>query len=98
MDIVITKHAIIRYRERLFDFNSSEQEVIKFLKDVAIKGKLVCIKPNDYDNCTEVRYQGISVVLIRECGRVFVITCLGDLRYRKWIKKQKPLQIPKSGI
>jgi hypothetical protein len=38
MKITVTKHAIRKYRERLFDFSSSDKQIICTLKEIASKG------------------------------------------------------------
>lgn len=86
MDIYITQHAVKRYRERLFDYSSSQDEIIKRLENIARYGKTICLKPNDKKNCTEIRHQGISIVAIKEGENLIIITCLGEDRYRRWIK------------
>jgi len=86
MKIIVTNHAINRYRERMFDYNSPVERVINILEEIVQKGKPVCNKPNTKDNCYEIKYRGISVVQIAEGDRIFVITCLGDHCYRKWVK------------
>ncbi len=89
--IEVTKHAIARYRERLFDFSSSEGKIKKHLMKVARQGKPVNSSPNIGGRCAEVRYQGIAVVVVYHADSVVVITtCLGDRRYRQWVKAQEP--------
>jgi len=92
MDIIITKHAIKRYRERLFDFNSADNIISNILRDVARKGKLLHVKPGGGGQCFEVKYKGISVVLYNNGTESVIITCLGDAAYRKWIKNQEALK------
>jgi hypothetical protein len=88
-NIIVTGHAIERYRERMFDYESSPEEVVQILREIALKGELVGNRPNTRNNCYEVKYRGVSVVQIREEKRTFVITCLGDKRYRRWVKNKE---------
>lgn len=88
METIVTKHAIKRYRERLFDFNSSDEDISALLADIATKGKKVCSRPNTWDNCAEVVFRGISIVILNNSEGRVVITCLGDKTYRKWIKRK----------
>lgn len=89
MDIRVSKHAIKRYRERLFDFTSSTEKVIRILKEIALQGKRIAVKPACSDDCFEVAYKGISIVLAQRKDRCIVITCLGEPAYRRWIKHQE---------
>ncbi|HCF50374.1 MAG TPA: hypothetical protein DER60_08835 [Syntrophomonas sp.] len=88
MLIKVTKHAIKRYRERLFDYSSTDKEIISKLKHIAQKGRLIAFKPNDLDNCVEMKHQGISIVAVKQQQELVVITCLGQDNYRKWIKSK----------
>lgn len=88
MLIKVTKHAIRRYRERVFDYSASDFEIVKMLAEIASKGTVVCSKPNSLDNCVELKYKGISIVAVKDRGFLVVITCLGESSYRKWVKSQ----------
>lgn len=88
MLIKVTKHAIKRYRERLFDYSSSDREIISKLKLIAKRGRLIALKPNDMDNCIEIKYEGISIVAVQQQHELVIITCLGQDNYRKWIKSK----------
>ncbi len=90
MDIRVSKHAIKRYRERLFDYSSPADKIRKILKEIALQGKRVASKPAaSTDDCFEVTYKGISIVLAQKEDQCIVITCLGEPAYRKWIKNQE---------
>ncbi|MEN6390839.1 MAG: hypothetical protein ABFD04_10515 [Syntrophomonas sp.] len=89
MAVLVTKHAIQRYRERLFDYNSSSERIGQLLKEIVAKGQPVCLRPNTHDNCFEIKYRGISVVLLKKREDVIVVTCLGDSKYRNWIKQKE---------
>lgn len=89
MDIQVSKHAIRRYRQRMFDYNSPADKIRGILKEIALFGKRVASKPAATDDCFEVMYKGISIVLAQKEARCIVITCLGELAYRKWIKNQE---------
>ncbi len=88
MSISVTKHAIKRYRERMFDYHSSPEKIKELLIKIAHRGKTVQTRPNNGSNCTEVRYRSISIVLVQSQDESIIITCLGDMRYRKWVKHQ----------
>ncbi|NLX87841.1 MAG: hypothetical protein GXZ09_00305 [Syntrophomonadaceae bacterium] len=88
MLVKVTKHAIKRYRERLFDYSSSDGEIISKLKHIAHRGRLVAFKPHDMDNCVELKYEGISIVAVQQPQELVIITCLGQDNYRKWIKSK----------
>lgn len=89
MSVLVTKHAIKRYRERLFDYNSSSERIRQLLREIAAKGRPICLRPNTDENCYEIKYRGISVVLLKRKEDVIVITCLGDSKYRNWIKQKE---------
>jgi hypothetical protein len=91
--IKITKHAICRYRERMFDFTSTNEKIKSILKVIATEGKRIVYRPVGYGECIEVKHRGIAVVLINQKNESVVITCLGDERYRKWAKHQELFKI-----
>lgn len=84
MDIIVTTHAVERYRERLFDYKSSDERIVKTLEEAARRGKTVAIRPHSDKTCSEVKYHGLAIVQIDQGDIVLVITCLGDERFRKW--------------
>ncbi len=59
MTMQVTKHAIKRYRERLFDFSSSDERKKQLLTEISAKGKMNCVLPDSQYNCSEVEYRGI---------------------------------------
>lgn len=87
MIIQVTEHAIKRYRERFFDYSSPKAVIKDKLIEVARKGKKICIKPGD-SVCAEVLHKGTYIVIACEEDNITIITCLGDLKYRKWVKHQ----------
>lgn len=89
MEVNITKHAIQRYRQRLFDFRSSSSTIENKLKEIARKGKTMGLRLGACSNCFEVKYNGIFIVIIYNLDKIVVVTCLGDENYRKWIKSQE---------
>lgn len=89
MEIRVSKHAIKRYRERLFDFTSSTDRIRSILNEIALRGRRVASKPSGTNDCWEVMYKGISIVLAQREDQCIVITCLGEPAYRKWIKHQE---------
>jgi hypothetical protein len=86
MSIKISKHAINRYRERLFEYSASDEEIIQMLTNIAVKGKKVCDKPDYHNQCIEIAYKGISIVVVQDRQGQVVITCLGERGYRNWVK------------
>lgn len=95
MDTYVTKHAIQRYRERLFDFKSSDEVIKNILKKIACRGKRVDLRPATFGSCYEVIYKEVSIVLvIEDQSNAAIITCLGNAHYRKWVKHQDMLKIP----
>ncbi|OPX94700.1 MAG: hypothetical protein A4E53_00022 [Pelotomaculum sp. PtaB.Bin104] len=95
MDIHVSKHAIKRYRERLFDFRSSDEIIEKLLRDIAFRGRRIESRPAASGKCYEVIRRGISIVLvIDDESNATILTCLGNEYYRKWLKHQDMLRIP----
>ena len=88
MDVVVSQHAIKRYRKRTFDFNQSDEEVEAMLARVVQKGEILSRRPGDV---WELKYRDIYVVadIDNESNKVTVITCLGDRLYRSWAKKKE---------
>ena len=77
MDVVVSRHAIKRYRKRTFDFSQSDKEVEAMLARVVRKGEILSRRPGDV---WELRYRDIYVVadIDDESNKATVITCLGD--------------------
>lgn len=88
MLVKVTKHAVKRYRERLFDYMATDTEIINRIIGIATKGDLICSKPNQINNCMEIKYKGVSIVVIQDQTDLVVITCLGEANYRRWIKSK----------
>jgi hypothetical protein len=88
MNISVTKHAIKRYRERLFDYTTSSETIENLLKEIARHGNVIDVRPSSLGNCTEIEYTGISIVVINNSAEYVIITCLGNGSYRKWVKNQ----------
>lgn len=89
MKVWISEHAIMRCRERLFDCTSSKKAIIDRLKEAAIKGREVRMRPSSLGNCIELYFKGIFIVVIKDNDKLTVITCLGDISYRKWVRNQE---------
>lgn len=89
MVIRVSKHAMKRYRERLFDYTSSTERIRSMLSEIVLRGKQVVAKPASTDDCFEVIFKGISIVLAQRPNECIVITCLGEPAYRKWIKNRE---------
>ncbi len=89
MEIVVTKHAINRYRQRMFDYITPDKKIDTLLKNVARNGKQVYLRPSSHGHCIEVQYNDISVVILNESTGITVMTCLGDHTYRKWVKNKE---------
>jgi hypothetical protein len=64
MDIFVTRHAIERYRQRLFDFKASDESISEILREIALKGKAISIRRDNSNNCLEKKYKGVSIVSI----------------------------------
>lgn len=86
MRVEVTQHAIKRYRERLFDQSSPDKVVIRILGDIADKGRIIRHRLDNRNTCLEIKYKGVSIVVVEEPGKRIVITCLGEACYRRWIK------------
>jgi len=89
MRVCISEHAINRCRERLFDYTSCRKAIIDRLKEAAIEGQHIRMRPGSLGNCFELYSRGIFIVVMKNNDKLTVITCLGDNRYRKWVKNQE---------
>ncbi len=87
MIIKVTEHAIKRYRERFFDYSSTEDAIKNLLIETARKGTTVCKRPGN-GHCTELKYKDTYIVAAYEQDELTIITCLGNRMYRKWVKHQ----------
>lgn len=88
MVLHVTKHAIIRYRERTCDYSSTDKVIVGMLKRIVSKGYGAVVKSGVCEKYLEVGYKDISIVLVINGNHATVLTCLGNDRYRKWIKQQ----------
>lgn len=92
-NISISKHAIKRYRQRLFNYRSTDEEIKQLLNEIVRKGKRTFLRPSSFGTCIEVEYKGLSIVLLTDKDHSVVITCLGDKTYRKWVKTKETLKL-----
>lgn len=97
MSISISKHAIKRYRERLFDYRSSDEAIRQILCEIAQKGKKIRQQPGACDECHEVRHRGITIILLSRAAEQVVVTCLGEDSYRRWVKHKEFLSVFRMG-
>lgn len=86
MQVIVTKHAIKRFRERVFQYSSSDKEIYKNLKEIAVRGKFIRNRFSRQRVCLEIRYRGISIVAIEKDNCLIIVTCLGEASYRRWVK------------
>jgi len=84
--IIIREHAIEQFRNKMFDFSKSNNDVESILIEVAKKGK----KVNNRPGALEIQYRDLSIVAKKEGDKTVVITFLGDSRYRAWYRRNKP--------
>lgn len=85
MDIIIKNHAIDQYRRKMFSA-LGEDEIKKILTTIVQRGSYVCKRPG---NAFSMKYNGVSVVVIKENNRLVVITCLGNKKYSNWSQKNE---------
>lgn len=90
MDIHISKHAVNRYRNRLFDYTSSEDDILNILMEIVKRGKRVGWRLSSGRVHMEMKHHGVSIVIMKSKDKIVVITCLGEDVYRKWTKHQSP--------
>jgi len=69
----------------MFDFRSPDKHIIELLIKVVRQGTFVKNRPG---NCKEIFGKGIFLVVLTEGDQLHVVTCLGDIRYLKWIRKE----------
>jgi len=73
MQIHVTKYAVKRYRERLFDYSSSDKTITCIIEDIAKRRKVVGNRLHNRNTCREIRYRGIFIVTVDERDSRIVI-------------------------
>lgn len=83
MNIIVTNHAVQRFKERVFTTRKyNDEEVIKRLETVAKKGKVIRKEPG---NAKRIKFENIYVVTTNDRdGNYVVLTCLGDKKLVSW--------------
>lgn len=90
MEIIVSKHALSRYRDRLFDYTSSEDDIYNILANIVKKGKQVGLRLSTKRIYIEMKHKGVSIVVTKGKKEIVVVTCLGEDVYRRWAKHQSP--------
>jgi len=87
--IIVTPHAVMRYRQRVEDC-STDEEIAEFLAAAVLYGKVVHTKTGHKGNPQYVfKYQGIEVLAAKEgSDKAVVVTCYGDSQYARWYRRQ----------
>ena len=87
--IVVTPHAIMRYRERVDD-QKSDKEITKLLTAAVRYGTVVHTKKGHRGNPQYVlKHMGIEILAAKEKNdKAGVVTCYGDSSYAKWYRRQ----------
>lgn len=83
-NIVVTKHAVIKYKERMFDWEMSDQEAEEDLERFIKLGK---ITENCPGGAVKVKCGKHVVIASFKDDCVYVITYLGDGYCRKWFRQ-----------
>jgi hypothetical protein len=90
--IIVTPHAVMRYRQRVEDCSiSTDEEITAFLTAAVKYGRVVHTKIGHKGNPQYVfKYQGIEVLAAKEGnGKAVVVTCYGDSQYARWYRRQR---------
>lgn len=82
-NIVVTKHAIKKYRERSFNWNMSDQEAKEDLIRFVERGKVVQDCPG---GAVKIKCDNQFIVASIHDNCVYVITYLGDGFCRWWFR------------
>jgi hypothetical protein len=85
MEIVVTNHAVQRFRQRHFKaFDWPEEQIRKTLESVVKHGK---VKKRCPGKVNEVVFQGLAIRMAHSKNKIIVITFLGNSTYQKWYRK-----------
>lgn len=85
MLINVSSHSVDQYRNKMFDFISTDEEIRDILAEVVRKGAKIHNRPQ----ACEIKYRKLSVVAKIFPNEIVVVTFLGDERYCKWFRKHK---------
>lgn len=85
-EIVITKHAMEQFFKRVYDDEKTERTIRKRIQTIVKRGNIVDQRPG---NACEIEYENISLVCVIKTHQITVITCLGDSKYREWVRKNE---------
>jgi len=87
--IIVTPHALMRYRQRVEDC-STDEEITAFLTAAVLHGKVVHTKIGHKGNPQYVlKHMGIEILAAKEKNnKAVVVTCYGDSSYAKWYRRQ----------
>lgn len=85
MDIIVTNHAIKRFRQRHFKaYDWPEEQIRKTLEAIAKHGEVKKCCPGKVN---EVIFQGLIIRTSCSKNKTIVITFLGNRTYQKWYRK-----------
>lgn len=88
MEIRITKHCMERFKERTFDLNLTESELIEIIS----RGRIIRTRPgNAYELETHIEGRKHYFAIKKEHSTYTVLTYLGDADYREWVFKNEIL-------
>lgn len=85
-EIKITYHAVARFKKRTRQFDASNEEIEKQIKNLTQNARIISRRPG---NAWEVENRGYFFVVQFQGNYAYVITFLGDEIYRKWAKKNQ---------
>lgn len=86
-EIIITPHAIQRYKERSYTSETlPDEQINKTLSLIARKGSVTRRCPG---GSYEMTYNGDAIVAIIKEPQIKVLTFLGNKQYRQWFQKKE---------
>lgn len=93
MLVSVTKHAIERYRLRMFDDKSKDKDIERLLIEACVKGKVSHTNPRSTPGKTvfTIIYNDFGILVSKDLKTKerSVVTFLGDTEYMKWYKRHK---------
>jgi len=86
IEVIVTQHAIQRFKQRTHGYDLSHAEVQNRLRQAVTNGKKTIERR---DHAWEVAGNGLVLVVIFSNAEniATVLTCLGTKRYRNWSRK-----------
>lgn len=87
MQVEVTDHAIIRYRERM-QSSISDDEIKKVLQNIVLRGKVVHRHPSKGERMYSYEFNGLGALIKLRPSKAVVVTFLGNKTLMAWEKNE----------